>query len=476
MVVPGVVRRIIKAFPSIIQALALVAVIHIVGQGLIGKFGGARHRFSRNQYNGFGSDKVQKVIKYIDKNVPKYHPKGKKSSTERATTSTTTPAPPPPLQQLEEEQQLRLNTLHQTCNRVHNTTGLGEGELSELELYLRQETLPTKPMWQNLYCSKEHKLTYCPTFKSASTFLFRKLLLISPKKKYNKESVKQLEVQANVLARQELGYLDSWDEYPTFSKEGTTFLFVRHPFERILSAFRDKLEDPSVQGKKFNEYYYNKYGRRIVMHYRREKITGPSFKYPRFHEFLEFLLNRDVRYDDEHWAPNFMTCFPCHVQYNFIGHFETLYWDVHLLANKTGLTAQWDDSTDYFQSSTNLAVGRDYYSLVERSSIRKLYSRYKLEFDMFGYSPEEYIAMGKPGPEDILDTSPKPELGVVETSPKLPLGVGDTSPKPQVDSDPVKIGANPDHTGAELEKAETGGGKVESELGNEAEMNQDVKV
>ena len=31
------------------------------------------------------------------------------------------------------------------------------------------------------------------------------------------------------------------------------------------------------------------------------------------------------------------------MNYNFIGHFETLYWDIHLLANKTNLVEQWDD-------------------------------------------------------------------------------------------------------------------------------------
>merc|ERR1712131_185892 len=96
-----------------------------------------------------------------------------------------------------------------------------------------------------------------------------------------------LEVK-QMLLQKEFGYLDNWEMYPNFTTQGNTFIFVRHPFERILSAFRDKLEDPSVRGIKFNEYYYNKYGRRVVMYYRKEKITGPSFKYPRFNEFIDF--------------------------------------------------------------------------------------------------------------------------------------------------------------------------------------------
>lgn len=106
--------------------------------------------------------------------------------------------------------------------------------------------MPARATWQNLICSEEHKLSFCPVYKSASTFILKKMLLISPSGKYDKNSVKELEMQANVLARKEFGYLKGWDLYPEFTTNGITIMFVRHPFERILSAFRDKLEDPSV--------------------------------------------------------------------------------------------------------------------------------------------------------------------------------------------------------------------------------------
>lgn len=413
MVFPGFVRRVLKLMPTILQAVALVVCLHIVGQGVLTRFGSAKYRFSKTyQSSGFGTNKYQKVIKYIDNKIPRYSPRpGAKKSSVASTTSTTptTPRPPPSIAVLEKEQNRRLETLQSTCSKY----GLGEGkdakssvdqtnpEVKEMETFMRSQILPDRPMWQNLICSKEHNLSFCPVFKSASTFLLKKLLLLAPSGKYSKESVKQLDGQANTLARKEFGYLPGWDQYPDFTLKGKTIIFVRHPFERILSAFRDKLEDPSLKGAKFNEYYYNKYGRRIVMHYRKEKITGPTFKYPRFSEFLNYILDRDLRYDDEHWAPFYKECTPCHIKYNFIGHFETLYWDIHLLANKTNLISQWDDKNDYFQSSTYKKISQEYYSTIERDTIRKLYKRYKIDFEMFGFEAEEYIKMGKPGPDDV---------------------------------------------------------------------------
>ena len=35
--------------------------------------------------------------------------------------------------------------------------------------------------------------------------------------------------------------------------------------------------------------------------------------------------------------------------------------------------------------------------------------RYKLDFELFGYSPDDYIKMGKPGPDDIVEEPPAKE-------------------------------------------------------------------
>jgi len=419
MVCPGVVRKAAKLVPTVLQAIAFVVCIHVVGQGMLSRYGPAKYRFSRNYQAtglGFGSNKVSKVIKYIDKNIPRYKPpknvkgkgKGPSKGTTASTTSTT-PPPPPPMAELEEEQKRRLATLKATCTKYN----IGEGhqavngeqstEVEEMTSWLMRQSAPRKALWQNLICSKEHKISICPIYKAASTLLFKKFLLIAPSKSYDKESVKHLEVQANVLARKEFGYLESWTKYPDFTTNGVTMIFVRHPFERLLSAFRDKLEDPSVQGHKFNEYYYNKHGRRVVMGYRKNhnSITGPTWKYPRFSEFVDYVLGKDLRYDDEHWSPYFKECTPCHINFTFVGHFETLSWDLHLLANKTGLP-QWDDKREIVQYATHQKVSEEYYATVEKEAIRKLYKRYKLDFEMFGYSPDDYIKMGKPGPDDVV--------------------------------------------------------------------------
>ena len=39
----------------------------------------------------------------------------------------------------------------------------------------------------------------------------------------------------------------------------------------------------------------------------------------RFSEFVDYVLGKDLRYDDEHWSPYFKECTPCHINFTFVG-------------------------------------------------------------------------------------------------------------------------------------------------------------
>lgn len=75
--------------------------------------------------------------------------------------------------------------------------------------------------------------------------------------------------QLSTIARRVIPEL----EYPEADRVLNTskkLLVVRHPFERLLSAYRDKLEN-SVAGREHGTlHFYRKYGAKIVRKYRGE--------------------------------------------------------------------------------------------------------------------------------------------------------------------------------------------------------------
>ena len=127
------------------------------------------------------------------------------------------------------------------------------------------------------------------------------------------------------------------EKYPLLSKNlnkqfmpvSLKFLVVRHPFERVISAYMDKLEDYTRDLKYRGGYYYAMYGADIVAKFRQkyqEKFPkNPLFmkKEPSFVEFVEFLIETPVSKYDEHWKPQFLLCPPCHFKFDVIVKMET---------------------------------------------------------------------------------------------------------------------------------------------------------
>ncbi|XP_072019163.1 carbohydrate sulfotransferase 11-like [Amphiura filiformis] len=155
-------------------------------------------------------------------------------------------------------------------------------------------------------------------------------------------------------------------------------IFVRHPYSRLLSAFRAKLV------KLPNDFYVKK-ARQIIKKIRRVNNL-PKDQVPdlRFEEFVQFVANEVS--DDEHWCPIYPEVKPCYEYYDFVGHIETLSDDMEYLFHLLGIgdIAEYPGSSQA-ASSSDTATLKEYFSKISQTTLDKLNSKYKNDFKVFGY-------------------------------------------------------------------------------------------
>ncbi|XP_025834252.1 carbohydrate sulfotransferase 11 isoform X2 [Agrilus planipennis] len=162
----------------------------------------------------------------------------------------------------------------------------------------------------------------------------------------------------------------------------TSFLMVRHPFERLLSAFRNKLEDQSESAK----YFQTRIGRYIVKKYRPNATSDEikSGKNITFREFAQYLIREGVTNElaNEHWMPVNDLCQPCLINYTFIGKYEWFEEDTRTVLDMVGAPY-----IDFPVSKPNYTRDklRFYFQQLSLSEIEDLYNLYKLDFKLFGY-------------------------------------------------------------------------------------------
>ena len=91
---------------------------------------------------------------------------------------------------------------------------------------------------------QEVKLVWCPVYKAASTNWMYNLLYLAGRSRDEVEATKARHPhQPNDAAREVAPPLSYSRVLEVAGEQGATvMLIVRHPFERLVSAFRDKLE------------------------------------------------------------------------------------------------------------------------------------------------------------------------------------------------------------------------------------------
>lgn len=166
-------------------------------------------------------------------------------------------------------------------------------------------------------------------------------------------------------------------------------IVVRHPLERLLSAYRNKLEAK----QKSSKYFQTRFGKKIIKRYR-QNPTEESLKNGddvTFQEFVEYVTDESSNETrNEHWKPIYELCQPCLVNYNLVSKYESLVEDATEVLERIGVDFVNFPAKPPNSEPTAKKLEK-YYSTLTYKQLRKLVHLYKLDLRLFDYSLEDVV-------------------------------------------------------------------------------------
>jgi len=307
---------------------------------------------------------------------------------------------------------------------------------------------------QTLMWDTQHHLVYCPIYKVASGTWTTNFLRLSsfnsqmPKWQRFSKQYNASESTARKMFPPPKGKRKQREELSRSAK----FLVVRHPFDRIISAYKGKIAKPNAKPR-----FYRTLQKEIKSKYSKNKADIKAGVPPTFEEYWRYLIDlTDGLVTPSDWRvvdcvrAYYSVCVPCDVNYDVILKLETHDDDTEYFVRKYNLTELEEPFTMWKHKSSgeNQLGDYDYYiyddprmnplkmtdshqkekeqsqaiedekrGRVEKQEekhrligqlsteqVNKLYRNYKTDFDMFGYNTEEFLRYARPQEEgDVED-------------------------------------------------------------------------
>lgn len=185
------------------------------------------------------------------------------------------------------------------------------------------------------------------------------------------------------------------------------FVFIRHPFERLVSAFHDKFVTIQQMNlmQPFINYHLNRTG--IKRPVDLSKSTLHKFVNVTFNSFVDFVLYENsleskISPPSWHWWPSSDLCKVCEMEYDYLGTLETFHKDVSCILQEFPDYNILQEMKNKIKEKVNASghhnksMTMDYFSQLSKQTIIHLYEMFKVDFQLGAYDyPQKYINVGK---------------------------------------------------------------------------------
>ncbi|XP_047501220.1 uncharacterized protein LOC125047147 [Penaeus chinensis] len=258
-------------------------------------------------------------------------------------------------------------------------------------------------------------IVFCPNYKVASTTWMSNFLKLAHYNEDNpaipdnlpKARREKMQLMAKYGAKHDVVF----KLYPTPSSdaeklkvmsESVRVTVVRHPFARLLSGYRDKMTKMRPSPVKFG---FRKIQQEIIAKYR-SHVTNNTSPFPTFEEFVRYVIDstgnlttaRDWEKNINCWVPYWAQCSVCATDYTLIMKLETMAEDEQflvVLSNLKELKGKKGKNWKHLNGQSSHDAAPQYYRELTKAQMRSLYERYKMDFDLFGYDIDNFLAIAK---------------------------------------------------------------------------------
>uniref|UniRef100_A0A4W5PHE8 Carbohydrate sulfotransferase n=1 Tax=Hucho hucho TaxID=62062 RepID=A0A4W5PHE8_9TELE len=255
--------------------------------------------------------------------------------------------------------------------------------------HTRKRRVLTPNDLRHLIVDDKHSLLYCYVPKVACTNWKRVLMVLTGDGRYREP----LAIPANEA--HVAGNLRTLSEYSTGEinyrlRRYLKFLFVREPFERLVSAYRNKFT------RSYNTAFHKRYGTKIIRRHRPhpEPEALEQGNDVSFQEFVQYLVDPRTQREEpfnEHWERIHSLCHPCLVHYDVVGKYETLEQDSSSVLRLAGADGEVHFPTSGKSTRTNGDMAAQFFHNISPFYQKKLYNLYRMDFLLFNYSNPEYL-------------------------------------------------------------------------------------